>query len=431
MAVFIRYTDVVMLLVAAIAVLLTAKKARIGARSLAWWSASVVLFAGGVLLFDQFFYGGALKTGYGAGEITFAIRAIVPNLKIMPSYLVKAIPALLLGLAALVWMAVRLLRTRSATADPVSTARVRRDAVVGLVLAAGWLGLWALYSAYTWTAQAGAGGGGPSGGGGGGGIHVIRFYLPAIGLIALLGRVVAHATAQMAPRCGAPRRCRSRVRLLPEPHSSRCRGASRERRIPRCASWSNERCQSPATRLRRETPERLPLATARGPERAQAWQRQATGRLLRANGARPTGQPVMAHAPMCLKTDLVTNAVFVAAGRQEDTVAWSRRTIQRSLAQFCRRFWQYRLRLPAESAGTAIPMVVSSRCLCYSSSERFPFLTYLTSSVPCSSKVTLRGDDRKHLSFQAAPLRVLSSEQAVPGNTSVGVVPAGRTLARK
>jgi hypothetical protein len=187
MAVFIRYTDVVMLLVAATAVLLTAKKARIGARSLAWWFASVVLFAGGVTLFDQFFYGGALKTGYGAGEITFALRAIIPNLKIMPPYLVKAIPGLLLGLAALVWMAVRLLRIRSATADPVSAARSRRDAVVGLVLAAGWLGLWALYSAYTWTAQAGTGGGGPSGGGGGGGIHVIRFYLPAIGLIALLG----------------------------------------------------------------------------------------------------------------------------------------------------------------------------------------------------------------------------------------------------
>ena len=81
------------------------------------------------------------------------------------------------------WMAVRAIRSRSATADPRTTARPRRDALVGLVLAAGWFGLWVLYSAYNWTAQAGSAGGGGSGGG----IHLIRFYLPAIGLIALLG----------------------------------------------------------------------------------------------------------------------------------------------------------------------------------------------------------------------------------------------------
>jgi hypothetical protein len=186
MAVFIRYTNVVMLLVAVAAVLLTFGKARIPARSLSWWLGSVVLFAGGVMLFDEAFYGGALKTGYGAGEITFALRAVVPNLRIMPSNLVKAIPALLLGLTALVWIAVRVIRSRSVVTDPLSTTKIRRDAVIGLVLAAGWLGLWGLYSAYTWTAGTGSGGG-LFGGGGGGGIHVIRFYLPAIGLIALLG----------------------------------------------------------------------------------------------------------------------------------------------------------------------------------------------------------------------------------------------------
>ncbi|MGO9961995.1 MAG: hypothetical protein ACLPUG_01035 [Acidimicrobiales bacterium] len=186
MAVFIRYTDVVMLVVAVPAVLLTFRKARIPARSLSWWLGSVALFAGGVMVFDEAFYGGALKTGYGAGEITFALRAIVPNLKIMPPNLLKAMPALLLGLAALLWMVVRVVRSRSFGADPVSASKIRRDAVIGLVLASGWLGLWGLYSAYTWTAGTGSAGGLP-GGGDGGGIHVIRFYLPAIGLIALLG----------------------------------------------------------------------------------------------------------------------------------------------------------------------------------------------------------------------------------------------------
>jgi hypothetical protein len=189
MAVFIRYTDVVMLLVAIAAVLLTFHKARIPARSLSWWLGSVVLFAGGVMLFDEAFYGGALKTGYAAGEITFALRAIVPNLKIMPANLLKAMPALLLGLAALLWMAVRVIRSRPFLEDPASTTKIRRDAVIGLVLAAGWLGLWGLYAAYTWTAGTGSAGGlfADGGGGAGGGIHVIRFYLPAIGLIALLG----------------------------------------------------------------------------------------------------------------------------------------------------------------------------------------------------------------------------------------------------
>ena len=180
-AVFIRYTDVVMLLVAVVAVVLTFRRARIPARSLIWWFSSLALFAGAVMVFDQIFYGGAFKTGYGPGEITFSFGAIIPNLKLMPSYLVKAIPALLLGFAALVWMAVRVLRNRSKATDPTSLSMHRRDGVVGLVLAAGWLGLWGLYSAYTWTAQTG-----PRSGAGGA-IHIIRFYLPAIGLIALLG----------------------------------------------------------------------------------------------------------------------------------------------------------------------------------------------------------------------------------------------------
>jgi hypothetical protein len=180
-AVFIRYTDIIILLVAVIAVVVTFRRARIPARSLIWWFSSLALFAGGVMFFDQIFYGGTFRTGYGPGEITFAFSAIIPNLKLMPSYLVKAIPALLLGFAALVWMAVRVIRSRSRATDPVSLTTYRRDGVVGLVLAAGWLGLWGLYSAYTWTAQTG-----PRSGAGGA-IHIIRFYLPAIGLISLLG----------------------------------------------------------------------------------------------------------------------------------------------------------------------------------------------------------------------------------------------------
>ena len=155
-AVFIRYTDIVMTVVAAVAVLFFHRRARLPRRALWWWYGSLVAFAGLVLAFDATFYGGPLKTGYGAGEITFSLGAVGPNLKLMPSHLVEAIPALLLGLAALAWMGVRLV-TSTGNADPWAAAAARRDAAVGAVLAAGWFTLWGLYAAYTWTAHMGSG----------------------------------------------------------------------------------------------------------------------------------------------------------------------------------------------------------------------------------------------------------------------------------
>jgi hypothetical protein len=55
-------------------------------------------------------------------------------------------------------------------------AVVRRDLAVGLALAASWLAIWGLYSAYTWTTD-------PTSVT----VQVVRFYVPAIGAIALLG----------------------------------------------------------------------------------------------------------------------------------------------------------------------------------------------------------------------------------------------------
>jgi hypothetical protein len=195
-----RYTDVIMLIVACAAIVACFRPARLTRSMLAWWLGSVVVFGAAVLVFDTIFYGHPTKTGYANGEITFSMSSIIPNLKHMPDQLVHSVPAILLALAGLVWMAVRLIRCRFGSLPAVLGGRARRDGLVGLFLAAGWLGLWALYMAYTWTAQM-SGGGAPSGraasalggagaGGGGGGaggsVHVIRFYVPAIGLIALL-----------------------------------------------------------------------------------------------------------------------------------------------------------------------------------------------------------------------------------------------------
>ena len=241
-AVFVRYTDVVMLLVAAVAVPLAFRKARIPARSLAWWFGSIALVAGGVMLFDKSFYGGALKTGYGAGEITFGLGAVIPNLKLMPPYLVKSIPALLLGFAALAWMAVRVIRDRSTTADPRTTAKFRRDAVVGLVLADRMVrALGALLGIQLdrpgrisrWWRE--------------------RWRNPPHPFLSPGNRphrparcLAAHTTAQVAPPCGAGRRRHLGVLLFPEPHGSWADGVSGRRWIPGWVARPGKGCGVPA-----------------------------------------------------------------------------------------------------------------------------------------------------------------------------------------
>jgi hypothetical protein len=197
LAVFARYTDIVVLGCAVLAVLVVWRRRAAGITGgmLAWWLGSVALFGVGLATFDSLVYGGPLRQGYRPGEITFSLSAIWPNLRYMPAKLVGAMPVLVLGLAALVWMLWRWLRARrapgtvAATADTtgagtaggsgtaaVAPSRARRDAAVGLALGVSWLAVWGLYAAYTWTAQPG-----PLV------LPVIRFYVPALGAIALLG----------------------------------------------------------------------------------------------------------------------------------------------------------------------------------------------------------------------------------------------------
>lgn len=183
-AVFIRYTNVIELIVAVAAVLVLFRRASLTWRTVLAWMTTVVLFGLGVLAFDQWAYGSATSTGYSAGEITFSLSSFWANLKGMPTQLLRSMPAWTLALAALAWIVVRLVRARRL--EPLPRSIAVRDAVVAAVLAAGWLGLWILYLNYTWTVSMVGGGGGPGGRGGEVTVHVIRFYLPALGLIALL-----------------------------------------------------------------------------------------------------------------------------------------------------------------------------------------------------------------------------------------------------
>ncbi len=181
-AAFTRYTDIVVLgcAVAAAIVARRLPAARLPRSALAWWLGSAVVFCGGVALFDTGVYGGPLRSGYQPGEIRFSLGAIWPNLRGMPRDLIWTTPMFVLALAALAWIIAAWARRRRAGGAPAAVAR--QDLVVGLGLAASWLALWGLYSAYTWTA--------PAANAAGGTLIVfplVRFYVPALGAIALLG----------------------------------------------------------------------------------------------------------------------------------------------------------------------------------------------------------------------------------------------------
>jgi hypothetical protein len=175
-AVFVRYTDIVVLGCALVAVLgaWRMRSVKLPASTLAWWLGSAAVFGAGVATFDDLVYGGPLKSGYGPGEITFSLGAIWRNFRFMPSHLIEGVPMLVLGVATLGWIIWRWVSLRHADGDAGVSAR--RDFCVGIALAASWGSVWGLYAAYTWTAQPGLDT-----------LQAVRFYVPAIGAISLLG----------------------------------------------------------------------------------------------------------------------------------------------------------------------------------------------------------------------------------------------------
>ena len=173
-AVLTRYTDIVVLGCAVIAVVAAwrARAARRRPAALGWWLGSVAVFGAGAAIFDDLVYGGPLRSGYRPGEIMFSLSAVLPNFRYMPAHLMQAMPMLVLGLVALAWIIWRWARLRRTAA----AVTARRDLAVALALAASWFAVWALYAAYAWTSAPGAST-----------LQVARFYVPALGAISLLG----------------------------------------------------------------------------------------------------------------------------------------------------------------------------------------------------------------------------------------------------
>ena len=175
-ATFVRYTDIVILGCAVVTVIVAwrLRAAKLPLRTLYLWLATVAVFGAGLAIFDDLVYGGPLTTGYqfmtGPGQVTFGLGAIVPNLRYMPAHLIAALPMLVLGLAALAWIIVRGLVLRRAD------AAARRDLWAGLAVAVSWLAVWGLYSTYYWTND-------PTEDT----LQTVRFYVPALGAISLLG----------------------------------------------------------------------------------------------------------------------------------------------------------------------------------------------------------------------------------------------------
>jgi hypothetical protein len=192
-AAFVRYTDIVVLGCAMVAVLAVRwlRASCLPPGALGWWLGSVVLFAAGVAVFDDLVYGAPFQSGYRPGEVTFSLGAVLPNLRHRPAHLVAAMPMLVLGLAGLAWIAGRRVLLRQAAGEQGAAAR--RDFAVAAALAASWFTVWGLYAAYTWTTQPGLGV-----------WPAARFYVPAIGAIALLSAWLVVRAPRLArwPRRG-------------------------------------------------------------------------------------------------------------------------------------------------------------------------------------------------------------------------------------
>src|SRR5260370_24337902 len=82
-AVFVRYTNIIVLGCAVVAVLglRWLRAASLPPGALGWWLGSVALFGTGAAVFDDLPYCGQLRSGSRPGELTFRLAPVSPTLR--------------------------------------------------------------------------------------------------------------------------------------------------------------------------------------------------------------------------------------------------------------------------------------------------------------------------------------------------------------
>ncbi len=202
-----RYSNLLPAAVVAAWALLASVRARWGLDARSWlvWASGAVVPAIALALYNQLVFGELVATGYensAGGNPRWELSSLPRNLGVMPGRLLAAMPIWPVALAALIALGVGVLRHRRSGAPAVAGAPpgaggsgapgVDADAWVFPLLGLWWSSIWGLYLMFPWTYEAV-----PAGG------HFIisaRFYLPAMGAMALL---VAWLLAKLPPVSGA------------------------------------------------------------------------------------------------------------------------------------------------------------------------------------------------------------------------------------
>ena len=171
-AVFSRYTNFVIYLGVLIVLLAYRKKFGFGADAVYKWLSVTAFLVIGILCFNKHFYGGWFKTGYSGLHLYTSLANYPKNLSQLPPLLVEAMPLMLIA----IWAGAQIAhRTKKQLVAPIEN--VDGDKRIGILLVLSVVLPWALYLGYNWTAakldSSSA-------------IHVIRFYVPALGPLAFL-----------------------------------------------------------------------------------------------------------------------------------------------------------------------------------------------------------------------------------------------------
>ncbi len=171
-AVFSRYTNVVIYFGALIVLMVWHKRLRFTPSARLSWLGVTAVIATIILGYNQHFYGGWFKTGYTSQHFSTSLANFPKNIWEISPFLLESMPVLVLA----AWGAVKLLRRPRPNQSLIGESS-RSPQITGYLLVLCVVLPWGLYFGYDRTAlhlSANAG------------LHVVRFYVPALGALALL-----------------------------------------------------------------------------------------------------------------------------------------------------------------------------------------------------------------------------------------------------